>query len=75
MRKWSIVGLTVAWLAWELFAAFDGSAATWPLTEVVVEYVPAEVTYAAIGALALWLPIHFAIRYRRKRRAQRAAGR
>jgi hypothetical protein len=49
MRKWLILGLTLAWLAWELVAAFDGSPSTWPLTQVVVTYVPASSRPAARG--------------------------
>lgn len=70
MRKWAIVVLALAWLVWELIAAFDGSTSTWPLTEVVVEYVPAWITLPAIVVLVLWLPTHFAIRYARRRRRE-----
>jgi hypothetical protein len=70
MRKWLILALTIAWLAWELIAAFDGSSYTWPLTEVVVTYVPPYITLPAIGILVVWLPAHFAKEYRKQAKHQ-----
>jgi hypothetical protein len=56
----------------ELWASFDDDPNTDPWTDLIVAYVPAEITFAAIGALALWLPIHFAIRYKRRRDSTRS---
>lgn len=66
MRKWLILGLTLAWLAWELPAAFDNNADTYPLTQLIVEYVPPWITIPAAAILAVWLPLHFIGNYRRK---------
>lgn len=75
-RNWwrvAFLGLTTLVLGMELWAGFDGNASTDPWTDMLVAYVPAEVVFAAIGALALWLPVHFGIRYVRKHRAERSA--
>jgi hypothetical protein len=58
MRKWLIVAFSLAWLGWELIAAFDGSKATWPLTQIIVTYVPAWIYLPAALLLAVWLPYH-----------------
>lgn len=58
--------MTVAAIGLELWASFDGSDETEPWTSLIVTYVPDEVAFAAIGALVLWLPIHFYRRYKRK---------
>jgi hypothetical protein len=63
--------LTALVIGLELRAATDGSPATDPWTDLVVRHVPWEVTAAVIGALALWLPAHFGIRYWRRHRAAR----
>lgn len=52
----------------ELIYAFDGHGDSWPWTELIVRYVPWELALAAYGALALWVPIHFYVRYRRKQK-------
>jgi cytochrome c biogenesis protein CcdA len=64
MRKWTVVVLFVAFLGWELFAAFDDSPATWPLTQVVVTYVPASLGLGGIALFAGWLVFHFVAAYR-----------
>lgn len=69
--RWAFLTITALAVGWELFASFDGSTDTEPWTNLIVEYVPDEVTFAAIGALVLWLPIHFMIRYRRKAKADK----
>lgn len=51
----------------ELWAVLDGSGDTEPLTHIVVDNVPAEVTLLAIGALTGWLAEHFRLAYKRKR--------
>jgi hypothetical protein len=68
MRKWLIVALTIAWLGWEMVAVLDSNPSTWPLTQIVVTYVPAYITLPAALILAVWLPWHFITEYRRKRR-------
>lgn len=60
------LGATVVTIALELWASFDGNDETDPWTDLLVAYVPEEVTFAAIGALALWLPLHFWRRYRQR---------
>jgi hypothetical protein len=65
MRKWLIVALTLAWLAWELIAAFDGSDATWPLTQIVTTYVPWWLAMPGAVALAVWIVPHFVANYRK----------
>lgn len=64
----AFLGVTATALVIELVASFDGSDSTVPWTDLLVEYVPGEVTVAAIGALCLWLPVHFGLRYYRKDR-------
>jgi hypothetical protein len=58
MRKWLIVAFSLAWLGWELIAAFDHDPHTWPLTQVVITYVPAWIYMPAALLLAVWLPWH-----------------
>jgi len=64
--RWVFLAVTVVALAAELWASFDSSDQTEPWTDLITTYVPGEVTAAAIGALVLWLPIHFWLRYKRK---------
>lgn len=67
-NRWRAGFLAVTALAivMELVAAFDGRADTDPWTSLIVTYVPELVTYGAIGALVVWLPVHFWRRYRRR---------
>jgi hypothetical protein len=58
MKKWLIAALFLAWLGWELIAAFDRDPHTWPLTHVIVTYVPAWIYMPAALLLAVWLPWH-----------------
>lgn len=69
---WVIGFLTVTAVAVgaELWASFDGDPDTAPWTDLIVRYVPEEVTFALIGALLLWLPLHFWRRYTRKRKTR-----
>jgi len=62
------LGATTTVIGWELFASFDKDPTTTPWTDLIVAYIPGEVTAAAIGALIVWLPVHFAIRYWRRRK-------
>lgn len=68
-RSWWLGGfLTVTALALgaELVAALDNSPATVPWTELLTD-LPWWVTMPAALALSVWLPIHLAIWYRRRR--------
>lgn len=59
MRKWLILALTLAWLVWELIAAYDGSASTWPLTHLIIKYLPPWIYFPAALLLAAFLVWHF----------------
>lgn len=69
---WTAVflGVTGVALSMELVASFDGDDATQPWTGLIVRYVPGEVTAALVGALVVWLPVHFGLRYWRKYRGR-----
>lgn len=58
-RKWLILHLTILWTVWELVAAFDQNRSTWPLTQIVITYLPWWVYMPAAVVLAVWLPWHF----------------
>lgn len=60
------LGVTALAIGMELWASFDGDADTEPWTDLIVSYVPGEVTALAIGGLVTWLAVHFIRRYRRK---------
>jgi hypothetical protein len=64
--RWVFLLITGLAVGWELVASFDGSTDTEPWTQLLVDHVPAWVTFAAVGVLLLWLPGHFYVRYRRK---------
>lgn len=68
--RWRAGFLAVTALAivLECVAAFDSRPDTDPWTDLIVAYVPGEVAALAFGALALWLPVHFYLRYRRRAR-------
>lgn len=72
-NRWRIAFLAVTGvaLAMELVASFDGNPETDPWTQLIVTYVPMEITVAAIGGLSLWLAVHFGIRYWRAARSGR----
>lgn len=53
----------------ELWASFDGNPATDPWTDLIVAYIPMEITALAVGGLSLWLAVHFGLRYWRRRKA------
>lgn len=61
----AVTGLAVGM---ELWAVLDGEPDTEPLTHIVVEHVPAEVTLLAVGALSGWLAEHFRLAYKKKRK-------
>lgn len=58
-KKWLVAWLFLAWLAWELVAAFDDSADTWPLTHLVIKYLPVWIYFPAVLIFAAWLIWHF----------------
>jgi hypothetical protein len=64
----TFLAITALAIMLELLAAFDGDPNTDPWTDLIVKYVPMEVTFAVIGALCAWLPLHFGIRYWRRSR-------
>lgn len=66
--RWAFLTVTAVALGAELWASFDSSDATEPWTDLITDHIPGEITAAAIGALGLWLPIHFWLRYKRKQR-------
>jgi hypothetical protein len=72
-RTWiaAFLATTAAALVAECWAAWDSSPDTTPWTDLIVTYVPGEVTLAVLGALIAWLPAHFYIRYRRRARRLR----
>lgn len=67
-NRWRVAFLTLTALVigMEIWAGVDGNPDTDPWTDLLVAYVPMEVTFALVGALLLWLPIHFWLRYRRR---------
>ena len=67
-RSVGFLAATGAVIAWELYASWDGDPGTAPWTDLIVTYIPGEVTAAIIGGLVAWLPVHFGIRYWRKSR-------
>lgn len=70
-RGWWVAGFLAATglaVGMELWAAVDGDPDTVTWTELVVSYVPWEVAAAAVGALLLWLPLHWGVRYWRRHR-------
>lgn len=59
ISKWSILALTILWLAWELITNFDSDPDTWPLTWLIRHYLSPWVYFPAVLALAGWLVWHF----------------
>lgn len=73
---WKSVGFlsaTGAVILWELYASWDSDPGTPPWTDLIVTYIPGEVTAVLIGGLVAWLPIHFGIRYWRKGKGEKNA--
>ncbi len=58
-KKWLIVQLSAVWLVWEVLSAADGSGDTWPLTQIVVHYLPPWLYLPAAVILAAWIVPHF----------------
>lgn len=69
--RWAFLGLTAVVLGMEVWAGFDGNPDTDPWTDLVVAYIPGEVTALALGGLSVWLFAHFGIRYWRKHQAKK----
>ena len=71
-KAWRTVflGVTALAVGMELFAAFDGDGETDPWTDMIVAYIPGEVTALAIAGLSGWLAVHFGIRYWRKHKSR-----
>ncbi|HEX6038898.1 hypothetical protein [Longimicrobium sp.] len=69
-RRWirAFVAVFAVWLAMELWSSFDKDPDTVPFTWILVDHVSWELLLFVFGALALWLPPHFYIRYRRRAR-------
>ena len=67
---WRVVflGLTALVLGMEVWASADGDPETDPWTDLIVQYIPGEVTAVLIGGLMFWLPVHFGLRYWRRHR-------
>lgn len=68
-RNWwrvAFLGLTSVVVGMEIWASADGNPSTDPWTDLIVEYVPGEVTALAIAGLAGWLAVHFGRRYWRR---------
>ena len=62
------LGITGLAIGLEIWASVDSNPDTIPWTWLLVNYVPWEVPLAVFGALVVWLPIHFYVRYRGKKR-------
>lgn len=62
----TFLGITAVAIGMELWASFDGDPNTDPWTDLIVRYIPWEVTAVLVGGLALWLPLHFGWRYWRR---------
>ena len=62
--------VTGAAIAWELVAAFDGDPDTVPWTDLIVGHVPWPITALGIAVLVCWLPVHFWMAYRAKKRGE-----
>jgi hypothetical protein len=64
------LGLTALAIITECWFAWDGNPNTEPWTDLIVAYVPGEITALVIAGLAGWVTVHFGLRYWRKRRGQ-----
>lgn len=62
-KSLAFLGVTGAAVTTEIVFAFDGSDDTWPWTDLLVNYVPGEITMCGIFGLTGWLIIHFGRRY------------
>lgn len=60
------LGVTATALVTECWFAWDGDPETDPWTDLIGDYVPWQVALAVFGALLLWVPAHFWVRYKRE---------
>jgi hypothetical protein len=69
-NRWRLafLGVTALAIVMECWASWDGNPQTDPWTDIIVAYVPGEITALVIAGLAGWLAVHFGLRYWRKRR-------
>lgn len=56
---YGFLGITAAALGLEFLASFDNDANTLAWTEYIIEYIPMDLTFLAIGGLFGWLIVHF----------------
>lgn len=66
------LGVTAVALVTECWFAWDGDPETDPWTDLIGDYVPWQAALAVFGALLLWVPAHFIVRYRRELAEQAA---
>lgn len=69
-RSWwraVFLGATGAAILMEIVASVDGNPHTEPWTSLIVQYIPAEITFLGIGGLTVWLFVHFGRRYWKKK--------
>lgn len=67
-KKWTtyfLFAIGVATLM-ELWASFDNSDSTVPLTYLIVDYIPGWISLPIISLFALWLVKHFYTKYKEK---------
>lgn len=69
--RWVFLGLTGFVVGMELVAGFDRSDDTEAWTDLIVAFVPGEVTALAVAGLSGWLVVHFGLRYWRKHQAEK----
>lgn len=62
----AFLGVTAVAVVMEVWASADGNDDTDPWTDLIVTYVPGELTAFAIAGLTGWLAVHFYSRYARK---------
>lgn len=74
VRRIVFLTLTAVVLTHELWFSWDGDPDSEPWTDLIVTYVPAEVALAVIAALVGWVPYHFFVRYRRRRKTSPPPG-
>lgn len=60
------LGLTAIVLGLEILFSADGNPDTEPWTILIVENINGELVFAAIGALTVWLFVHFGIRIKER---------
>jgi hypothetical protein len=68
----AFVSLGVTWTTWEVVAAQNPRDDLVPLTTLLVDYVPAPITFAAIAVLVAWIGPHFVEAYASRRKATMA---